>query len=94
MQNINNWRLWIWKSNASLTLINNQLDIDEIYLYVKDPYEAKYHFLINKKESIELKHFNDPKSFIECSNDMQDVYKNTKECNIDEKRKILMVFMI
>ena len=32
-----------------------------MYLNAKDPYEAKYHFLINKRESVGLKHFNDPK---------------------------------
>ena len=62
------------KANALLNLINNQPDIDKIYLYVKDPYEAKYQFLINKRKSTGLKHFNDPKAFIEHSNDMQDVY--------------------
>ena len=30
------------KTNALLNLINNQLDIYKIYLYAKDPYEAKY----------------------------------------------------
>ena len=30
------------KTNALLNLINNQLDIDKIYLYAKDPHEAKY----------------------------------------------------
>ena len=34
------------KTNALLNLINNQPDIDKIYLYVKDPYEAKYQYLI------------------------------------------------
>ena len=29
------------KTNALLNLINNQLDIDEIYLYAKDSYEKK-----------------------------------------------------
>ena len=53
------------KTNALLHLINNQPDIDKIYLYAKDPYEAKYQFLINKRESKALKHFNDPKAFIE-----------------------------
>ena len=61
------------KTNVLLNLINNQPDIDKIYLYVKDPYEAKYQFLINKRENIGLKHYNDPKAFIEYSNDMQDV---------------------
>ena len=30
------------KANALLNLINHQPDIDKIYLYSKDPYEAKY----------------------------------------------------
>ena len=80
------------KTNALLNLINNQPDIDKIYLYAKDPYEAKYQFLINKRESTGLNHFNDPKAFIECSNDMQDVYKNIKEYNTDKERKILIIF--
>ena len=61
-------------------------------MYAKDPYEAKYQFLINKRESTGLKHFNDPKAFIEYSNDMQDVYKNIDEYNTDKERKILIVF--
>ena len=32
------------KTNALLNLINNQLNIDKIDLYAKDPYEAKYKF--------------------------------------------------
>ena len=80
------------KTNALLNLINNQPDIDKIYLYAKDPYEAKYQFLINKRESTGLKHFNDPKAFIEYSNDMQDVYENIDEYNIDKERKILIGF--
>ena len=80
------------KTNAFLHLINNQPDIDRIYLYAKDPYEAKYQFLINKRESTGLKHFNDPKAFIEYSNDMQDVYKNIDEYNVDKECKILIVF--
>ena len=61
-------------------------------MYAKDPYEAKYQFLINKRESTELKHFIDPKAVIEYSNDMQDVYKNIKEYNANKERKILIVF--
>ena len=80
------------KTNALLNLINNQPDIDNIYLYAKDPYEAKYQFLINKRESTGLKHFNDPKAFIEYSNDMQDVYRNIDEYNADKEPKILTVF--
>ena len=32
------------------------------------------------------------KIFIECSNDMQDVYKNIEVYNADRERKILIVF--
>ena len=38
------------KTNALLNLINIQPDIDKIYLYAKDPYKAKYQYLINKRE--------------------------------------------
>ena len=56
------------KTNALLTLIENGPDIGKIYLFAKDSYEAKYQFLINKRKSTGLKHFNDPKAFIEYSN--------------------------
>ena len=80
------------KTNALLNLINNQPDIDKIYLYAKDPYEAKYQYLINKREGVGINHFNDPKAFIEYSNDMQDVYKNIDEYNADKEHKILITF--
>ena len=38
------------ETNSLFNLINHQPDIDKIYLYAKDPYEAKYQFLINKKK--------------------------------------------
>ena len=75
------------KTNALLNLISNQLDLDKISLYAKDPYEVKYLYLINKRESIGLKHFNDPKAFTEYSNDMQDVYKNIGDYNVDRENK-------
>ena len=60
------------KTNALLNLINHEPDIDKIYLYEKDLNEAKYKFLINKRESTVLKYLNGSKAFIECSNDMDD----------------------
>ena len=42
------------KTNALLNLMNNQPDIDKIYLYAKDPYEKKYQYLINKHEKVGL----------------------------------------
>ena len=61
-------------------------------MYAKDPYDDKYQFLINKRESIGVKHFNDPKAFIEYSNDMNDVHKNIDHYNPDKENKILIVF--
>ena len=86
------WGYGSGKTNALLNLINHEPDIDKIYLYAKDPYEAKYQFIINKWESTGLKHFNDSKAFIEYSNDMDDIYKNIEEYNPSKKRKILIVF--
>ena len=80
------------KTNALLNLINNQPDIDKIYLYAKDPYETKYQYLINKREKVGLDHFDDPKAFMEYSNDIQDVYKNIEDYNPIKKRKVLIVF--
>ena len=40
------------------------------------------------KEKTQLKHFNDPKAFIEYSNDMQNVYENIDKYNVDKERKI------
>ena len=80
------------KTNTLLNLINNQPDIDKIYLYAKYINEPKYQFLINKRESIGLKHFNDPKAFIEHSNDMHDVYKTINNYNPNRDNKILIVF--
>ena len=51
------------KINLLLNLIENQPDIDKIYLYAKDPYESKYQYLINKREGVGINHFNDPKAF-------------------------------
>ena len=61
-------------------------------MYAKDSYEAKYQFLINKRESTGLKYYDNPKAFIKYSNNMQGVYKNIDEYNVDKERKILIVF--
>ena len=47
--------------------------IDKIYLYVKDPNQANYQYLIKKRESSSLE---DPETIIEYSNNMKEVYKN------------------
>ena len=37
------------KTNSYLNLINYETEIDKIYLYAKDPYEAKYQLLIKNR---------------------------------------------
>ena len=73
------------KTNSLSNLINNQPDIDKIYLYAKGLYEAKYHFLIDKRESTELNHFHHFKVFIEYSNIIQNICKNIDEYNTDKE---------
>ena len=82
----------ILKTNTLLNLIQEQDDVDEIYLYTKDLCETKYEFLINKRENAEIKHLNDSNAFTECSNTMDDVYENIDDYNPNRKRKILIVF--
>ena len=87
IQNINNRRFRIWKNKR---IIN--FNSDKIYLYAKVPYEAKYQYLINKREGVGINHFKEPKAFIEYSNDMHDVYKNINDYNVDKDHKMLIVF--
>ena len=61
------------KTNALLNLINNEPDIDNICLSAKDPSEAKYQLLTNKRKNTGLKYFNDSKDFIEYSFDTDDI---------------------
>ena len=80
------------KTNALLELINEQDDIDKIYLYGKNISELKYTFLIKKRKNAGIKYLNDPNAFIECSNTMGEVYEKIDNYNPDRKRKILIVF--
>ena len=80
------------KTNALINLINEQNDIDKIYLYARDLNKPKYKILIKKREDVGIKHLNDPNAFIECSNTMDDVYENINDYNPIRKRKKLIVF--
>ena len=80
------------KTHTLLNLINEQKDIDKIYLYAKDLSESKYKYLLKNRENVGVKHVNDPNAFVECSNTMDDVYENIDDYNPNRKRKILIVF--
>ena len=75
------------KPNALINLINEQRDIDKIYLYARDLSEQEYEHLIKKRENIGIKHLNNPNAFIKCSNTMDDVYQNINDYNPIRKRK-------
>ena len=79
------------KTNALFNLIRQEGDIDKIYWYAKDLSEPKYEFWIKKCEDAGINHLKDPNVFIECSNTMDDVYKNIADYNLSRKRKVLIV---
>ena len=68
------------KTNALLNLRKKKQDseslIDKIYLYAKDLSESKSELLIKKREDVGIEHLNYPKAFIECTNNMDDVYED------------------
>ena len=74
---------WSGKTNALLNLIEEQDDIDKIYLYEKDLSEPKYEFLIKRHEDTGVKHFNDSRPFIEHPN----IYNNIDDYNALGKEK-------
>ena len=74
-----------------LNLIKKHDDIDKIYLYAKDLSEPRYEILIKKREDVGIKYCNDPNAFIECSNTMDDVYRNIDDYNPRRKINILVV---
>ena len=57
----------------------NYTPCEEIYFYAKDLNEAKYQFLIKKREDVETMDFNESKAFIEYSNDMDHINRNIEE---------------
>ena len=78
------------KTNVFLNLVKYQrLDIDKIYIYVKDSFESKYQLLINGRGIENLKN---PKVWIDHSQTIDDVYEVLEDYNTTKKRKMLIVF--
>ena len=80
------------RTNTLLNLINEQRDIDKIYLHAKHLSKPKYEYLVKNRENIGIKHVNNSKAFIECSNTMDDIYEKIDDYNPTRKRKILIIF--
>ena len=79
------------KTNVLLNLVETQPGIDKIYLYPEHTYKAKYQYLIKIRENVGIDNFNDPKAYIEYSNDMHDIYKSIDDYNPDGDNKNLIV---
>ena len=73
------------KTNALISLINEQNDIDKIYLYARNQSEPNYEYLIKEREDAGIKYLNIP-------NTMDDVYENINDYNPIGRRKKLIVF--
>ena len=80
------------KTNTLINLINEQDDIDKIYLHTEDLSEPKYECLIKKHENAGIKHLKDLNAYIECSNTVDDVYEYIDDYNLSSKKTILIVF--
>ena len=80
------------KTNVLISLINEQNDIDKIYLYARDLRERKYDYLIKEGEDAGINYLNNPNAFIDFSNTMDDVYENINDNNPIGKSKKLIVF--
>ena len=76
------------KTNTLLNLMNEQDNIDKIYLYSKDMSEPKYEYLIKIRENAGIKHLNDPNAFTECFNTMDGVYENVHDYNPNRKKNL------
>ena len=79
------------KINALLNLIHNQPDIDKIYLCPKDPYEAKYQYVINKHEKVGLDTLMILKFLLNTQMKCK-MFVKVAECYLGKKRKVLIVF--
>ena len=82
------------EESAFLNIINHKPGIDKTCLYPKHPHEAKYQFLIDKRESTGLKYLNHSKAFIQYLENMDDIYKSTEEYNLNKKPKKKMIWFL
>ena len=69
----------------ALYVTTYQPDINKIYLFEKDSFEAKHQLLTNKRKSVGLSQFDDSNVFIEYSNDMDDFCENFDVYNPNKK---------
>ena len=95
MQNINNWRLWIWKTNGVLNLIKQQdeNDKDDASILTKFIYTLR----IQKKQNINILLKNVKTlvfNTVKIQGLLDDIYESIEEYNPNKERKILNVLDI
>ena len=85
----NLYRILIIGGSGSVLLQNlikyQRTDFDKIYLYVKDPPQAKYQLLINGREKLGIKSLKNPKAFIDYSQTIDDAHENLEDYNPTKK---------
>ena len=83
------------KTNVLLMLRKNERpDIDNIYLYIKEPFESKNQLLINGREKVGIKKLKNLKPFIDYLQTIDDVYENLEDYNPTKKRRVLRMFNV
>ena len=81
------------KTNALSNFIKHWWpDTDKFYLYTKDLFESKYQLLINGREKVGNGNLKNPKPFIDSSQTIDDIYKNSEVDNWTKERRVLIVF--
>ena len=76
-----------------MNLIKHQRsDIEKNYSFVNDPFELKYHLLINGREKAEIENLKTLIAFIDYSQTTDDVYENLEDYNPTKKTRVLIVF--
>ena len=82
-----------------LNLIRHQqLNIDKIYLYIKDSFQSKYQLLLfNRRGKVRIKQRKNLKEFIDYSQKINLVYENLyydprSIIILTKKRKVFIVF--
>ena len=72
--------LGLGKSNVLLNLIKHQRpDMDKTYLHAKDPFESNYQLLNNGREKVGIKTLKNPKTFIDYSQTIDNIYENLED---------------
>ena len=81
------------KTKVLFSLIKNQQsDINKVYLYIKDPFKSMYQLLINGRVKVGIENWENPKTCIDYTQKIYDVYENLEDYNARKKKMERIVF--